>query len=127
MLIACSVPAGITALALILIFLPPNFPHRPRTDRCTGDVFSIRNFRRLDLVGTFLLLAASILLIVAIEEGGTEFSWHSPVILSLLILSGFLWPGFLAWERYQGSGKALQEPVFPWRMTTDRFIMGCFL
>ena len=85
--------------------------------------------RKVDSLGFFLLLAFSVFLVTAVEEGGTEYTWHSQVVLSLLILSIVTFFTFLLWERYQSvrSGETTQESVFPWRVATDRFAMGTLL
>jgi hypothetical protein len=127
MQILCSAPAGAVSLGLVVLALPSNFPHPPRKDRWVKDNFKLKNFRRLDFLGTFLLLAASILFVAALEGGGIEYSWNSPVTLSLLIISIVLWPCFILWEKFQDTRETAQEPVFPWRLATNRFAMGTFL
>jgi predicted membrane channel-forming protein YqfA (hemolysin III family) len=122
-----SAPAGAVSLGLVVLALPSNFPHPPRTDRWAKELINLKSFRRVDFLGTFLLLAASILFVAAVQQGGIEYSWKSSVILSLLIVSLILGPCFFLWERWQDTRKTEQEPVFPWRLTTNRFAMGTLL
>ncbi|KAI4213593.1 MAG: hypothetical protein LQ351_003817 [Letrouitia transgressa] len=65
--------------------------------------------RRIDYFGATLLLAASVLFITALEEGGTEYSWHSALVLVLLVLSFFVWIAFLVREKLQGQKKVQHD------------------
>jgi len=87
-----------------------------------------KKFGKLDLLGAVFLLAASALLIFALEEGGNQYSWKSAVILSSLSISLILWAGFIYWEKaVENRFKAAVEPVFPWRLTRNRFFIGAAL
>jgi hypothetical protein len=79
------------------------------------------------MAGLLLLLGATTLLITALEEGGTRYSWHSSVTLSLIVISFAFWFSFVAWQWYQRIRNTTQEPIFPWRMARDRFVMGLLL
>jgi hypothetical protein len=108
--------------------MPADFPHHnTKTKVSTKEMFSVANLRRVDVIGAFLLLATSMLLVAALEEGGTQSDWKSPATLTPLILSIFLLIAFCFWERYLEFAKTLQEGVFPWRLATDRFCMGIML
>ncbi|TGO45375.1 hypothetical protein BOTNAR_0675g00050 [Botryotinia narcissicola] len=81
-------PAGGVALALVFLAMPSNFPnHRKESSRKIGTVLTVGNLKRIDVIGLLLLPGASILLVTALEEGGTRCSWHSVITLSLLIIS----------------------------------------
>lgn len=112
---------GAVALILILITLPSKFPHLHQPS------FNIRSIRRVDFLGTLLLLAASILLVSALELGDTEQLWRGSLVLSLFTISLALWICFFLWERYQGRQETAQESVFPWRVATSRFSMANLL
>ncbi|KAL8959883.1 MAG: hypothetical protein Q9193_003324 [Seirophora villosa] len=79
--------------------------------------------RRVDYTGTTLLLAASVLLVTALEEGGTEYSWRSACVLVLLFTSFIAWAAFFIRERYQSRTKdaAKHVSVLPWHLITNRF------
>lgn len=47
---------------------------RPKLVRDSGKMLTRNSFQRPDLIGACLYLAASILLIFALEEGGSKFS-----------------------------------------------------
>ncbi|KAF4631591.1 hypothetical protein G7Y89_g6542 [Cudoniella acicularis] len=121
-------PGAAIALVLTVIGMPSNFPnHKEQPTYSLKATFTRENFRRVDLNGLLLLLGISILIVTALEEGGTQYSWHSAVTLALLLVGVALFFLFLAWEKYQENRKTSQEPVFPWRLMIDRFVMGVLL
>ena len=83
--------------------------------------------RHIDFLGAFLVLAASVLFVSALEEGGTEYEWKSSVVLSLLCLSVVLWVLFFIWQKVASNPGNAHEPILPWRLLTDRFTMGYLL
>ena len=114
------------ALILTIIGMPPNFPNHKK-HKLSPKKWTLDNFKKIDLIGVTFLLGASVLMVTALEEGGTQYSWRSAITLSLLILAFVLMFAFIFWERYQEKRDSLQEPVFPWRLATDRLAMGLFL
>ena len=122
-----SVPAGFVAFLFVFLAMPRRFPHISGHQDRLRTAPNVQAIKRVDFIGAFLLLAASILLISALEEGGIEYSWASSVVLSLLSLSVILWIVFLCWERHLGSRQSAQEPVLPWRLLNDRFVMSFLL
>ena len=89
--------------------------------------FSKAQLGRVDLLGTFLLLSATILLVGALEEAGVRFQWGSAFVIVVLILSGLSWTAFFAWSRRVTHAAGVREPVFPWRFVQDRVSIGLFL
>ena len=114
-------------IMLVLLAMPLTFPHLSAKPRRLKEMFAIEETRKVDFLGTFLLLAACVLLISALEEGGTEYSWHSPVTLVLLVCSLFLWAAFILWENVDGRRGTARENILPWRVVTNRFSMGILL
>lgn len=64
---------------MILIWsLPNNFPnhHLPRTSHGLGFAGSLRKtYVRVDVLGAILLLAATLLLVTALDEANQQFTW----------------------------------------------------
>jgi hypothetical protein len=83
-----------------------------------------RAWKRIDVLGAFLSLATSILLVFALEEGGVAYPWNSSAVIASFILSGLLWTGFIIWERKLSISKSVCEPMFPWRLAVNRFVLG---
>lgn len=86
-------------MALIYFVMPLNFPYGPPIP-APGSQPSVRHrLRRIDFIGVFLMLAASILLVTGLlEASSTTFKWSSPTIIVLIILAGILWSSFFLWE-----------------------------
>lgn len=114
------------ATALIAFILPTHFPHQGNPERQLRlrDKFSRASLARLDVVGAFLLLAASILLVFGFEEAGSRFPWSSPAVISALALGGALFVAFVGWEKVIGAVRFVQEPIFPLRLMKSRQFVG---
>jgi EmrB/QacA subfamily drug resistance transporter len=90
-----NLPLGILALFVTSAVLPPSVR---------------RKLVRIDWVGTGLLSASIICLVLFTTWGGTEYAWGSPVIIALALATLALGAGFVVVER----GAA--EPAIPLRL-----------
>lgn len=125
-----SVPAVVIAAVCLFFVLPNGFPHhnKPWENNKTDFVSSNREaFRKLDIVGATLLLAATLLLVTALDEANEQFSWKSAFTITLLSISGVLWIMFSFWERYVTRSNERMEPVFPWRFFQNRVWIATLL
>ncbi|KAI9043094.1 MFS general substrate transporter [Aspergillus affinis] len=121
-------PAALAGL--VIIFMIPNrFPnhHKPRTTDVSLKNSLLGGLRRLDFIGSSLLLIATVCLAAPLEEANREFAWRSAFTIVMLVISGFAWIIFLLWERRVTLSKGLVEPVFPWRFAQNRVWMGMLL
>lgn len=84
-------------------------------------------FSRVDFLGAFLVLAASVLVITALQEGNLQYEWSSGLIVSFLVISGIFWVTFLVWEWVASRSDWKIEPMLPWRLTQNRVFMGVAL
>lgn len=75
-----GVPLGLISLVFALTMLGK----LPRNEK----------FRRLDVVGALLIIAASSTLMFILNAGGKTWPWLSPQILGILAVSLALWAGF---------------------------------
>jgi len=89
--------------------------------------FSKNSWQRVDFLGVFLLLAASILLVFALEEAGSRYPWDSAAIITSLTLACLCWIAFPFWEHHVEASKSSREPVFPVRLLKDRMVFGMIL
>jgi hypothetical protein len=89
--------------------------------------FTVSAFQRLDLFGAALMLVASILLVYALEEAGTRFSWDSAAIVCPLIVGILSWLLFVYYEVMLEKKKKVKEPIFPMRLLKSRMLTGMFL
>ncbi|KAF5593558.1 major facilitator superfamily transporter [Fusarium subglutinans] len=119
-------PGGALAAVLLAFSVPFNFPYG-ESDRFFHSLASKQMWKRVDFVGMAVSLAASILIIFALEQGGVAYPWGSGAIVSTFVLSGVLWIAFVAWERLLSKKRGVREPMFPWSLVHNRFVMGLLL
>ncbi|KLO86312.1 Uncharacterized protein LW93_11086 [Fusarium fujikuroi] len=119
-------PGGALAAVLLAFSVPFNFPYG-ESDQFFHSLASKQMWKRVDFVGMAVSLAASILIIFALEQGGVAYPWGSGAIVSTFVLSGVLWIAFVAWERLLSSRGGVREPMFPWSLVLNRFVMGLLL
>jgi hypothetical protein len=102
------------AFLIIALFLPASRADSASTFTARLRAkFSRETTRKVDVLGAVSLLAASVLLVFALESGGTLYHWNSGPIISTLVLSGVLWIVFIVWEVFLERKEATQEPIFP--------------
>jgi hypothetical protein len=68
-----------------------------------------------------------LLLVTALLEASTAYSWSSALTISLLTISGVLWISFVIWEWFATKDTWPIEPVFPFRFFPNRYWMGMLL
>lgn len=119
-------------MVVLIITIPTNFPYQALPVRVDApkriwNVFSKKSLKRVDFFGAALLLAASFLFVTPLEEAGVHYEWGSAFIITLLVISGFLWIAFFAWEKWVTASLSVREPVFPWRFMQSRVRVGLIL
>ncbi|KAJ1556857.1 hypothetical protein HK405_001581, partial [Cladochytrium tenue] len=98
--------------ALFLLRLP--------TDSASGEPGGLlRGFRRIDWLGTFLLVSAVICLLIPLQGGGTLYAWNSPVVIALFIVGALLLTAFVVVE-----GWVAPQPVVPFSLYRDVRVVG---
>lgn len=108
-----NLPIGGLALILLLISSP-----RQRGDA----IVTWTKLKKVDYVGSGLLLAASVLLIFALQEAGSyAYAWDSGAIISTLCLSACSMVTFVFWELLIIRRPSLGvQFVFPVDLVTSR-------
>ena len=120
-------PGGAVAFALLVFTIPWSFPYEP-VPHFLKTLIAQRAWRRIDFLGVFASLAASILLVFVLQQAGVEYPWNSGPVISTFVLSGLFWVGFLAWQRVLSHRRVWSwEPIFPWRIAKNRFAVGILL
>jgi EmrB/QacA subfamily drug resistance transporter len=73
---------------------------------------------RIDGLGALLLIAATALLLLALNWGGSAYAWTSPQVLGILGCSALLWAGFAA--------RLLQavEPLISLEVLSNRIVLA---
>lgn len=98
-----NVPIGGIALVLFTIAWP-----RDKSQKS----FTRKALLSVDLLGSLLLLAASVLLIFALQEAGAFiYAWNSAIIISCLVASAVAFVAFVVWQEWLDI-----HPNFPVRM-----------
>ena len=94
-----NLPVGVLALAVTSIAL--DLPARPAE-------------RHIDFLGSALMMAGVVALLLATTYGGNQYSWRSAQLISLLAAGVLLLATFAFWET------RAREPVLPLRLFRDR-------
>ncbi|KAF1828905.1 MFS general substrate transporter [Decorospora gaudefroyi] len=119
-------PGGALAAMLIYFAIPFGFPFGEST-RFFHSMISMRTWKRIDIFGAFVSLAASILLVFALQQGGVIYPWGGGAIVSVFVMSAVGWIVFVLWERHLSCRNTACEPIFPWRLAHNRFFLGLLL
>ncbi|RGP61088.1 hypothetical protein FLONG3_10643 [Fusarium longipes] len=123
-----NVPGGVLAFVLVAIFLPASDQSsRLSLIQAMKSKVKRSNWARVDYLGIVLLLSSSVLLVFALEEGGTRYSWNSAVVISTLVIAIVFFIAFGAWEVYVERSSNKQEPVFPPSICNDRICSAMLL
>ncbi|KAG2012349.1 hypothetical protein GB937_007178, partial [Aspergillus fischeri] len=118
-----NVPGGLVALVLIVWCLPASEMTSKLTLRKRlGTKLSKSGFVRVDIWGMFLLLTSSVLLVFALEEGGSRYPWDSTAIITPLVLAIIAVIILASWEVLLERKGSVQEPVFPPSILKDRLL-----
>ncbi|KAK0722635.1 major facilitator superfamily transporter [Lasiosphaeria miniovina] len=120
-------PAGAVAIILLAVSAPLSFPYRRRPGGFLDALVAERAWRRVDALGAVASLAASILVVFALQQAGVAYPWRSAPVVACFVLAGLLWAGFVAWERRLSLRVGgVCEPMFPWRLARNRnaFLTG---
>ena len=120
-----NVPCGVVAL-VVLVFAWPSPPNPYPNFRAPLKAL----VHHVDFLGTFLLLAASVLLIFALEQAGAaEYPWDSPIIISTLTIAGACFLSLAAWIAFLDfmKGRVPINPILPVRLLTNRILMAAVL
>ncbi|KAI0836064.1 putative multidrug resistance protein fnx1 [Hypoxylon sp. FL0890] len=124
-----NVPIAAAALLVAVVAIPRSFPYKEHLQ--DGDparsLPSKPRFNRLDIMGTILLLLATVTFSAGFEEADSRFPWRSAYVITLISVSGLAWIALLVWERKVTLANGPQEPVLPWRFFTNRSMVAILL
>ncbi|KAK8124341.1 MFS transporter [Apiospora kogelbergensis] len=100
-----NLPCG-AVIALFLLLVP--MPHYRIVGG--GSYTLLQKLRKLDLIGFVLFTPAVIMLILALQRGGTYYPWASPTIIGLFCGAFGNLLVFLFWEHCRGA-EAMIPPI----------------
>ena len=115
-----NVPVGIAIILLVLLAWPTPVAKRALS-------LHRSSLAQLDVVGLVLLTAATVLLIVGLQEAGSAItSWNSSITIGLLSASGVSAIGLVAWVWFLESrgNKTQITPTFPSAFVKRRILLG---
>eukprot|EP00842_Homolaphlyctis_polyrhiza_P006159 jgi/Hompol1/6544/HPOL_003564-RA len=78
------------------------------------------SLKRVDFIGTLLLVAAVICLLIPIQGGGTLYEWNSATVISLFVVSAILIAAFIFVEL------RVNEPIVPFHLFFNRYTLAAF-
>ena len=108
-----NLPIGGVSGAIILFFFTTPKAATPQQATMKEKIL------QMDLPGTFIIMAATICYLLAMQWGGTTKSWSDGSVIACLVLFGLLVIAFVAVEYFQKDRALLQG-----RLLMDRTFMG---
>lgn len=111
-------PCGAVGLLLFVLGWP---------NKTTAYNDSARRWREFDCPGAFLLLAASVLVVFGLQEGGTgSYAWSSGVVVGTIVVGFVCWVLLIGWEYYVYSHKLGDKiaSMFPFELLINRRMLA---
>ncbi|WOO83271.1 Drug resistance protein [Vanrija pseudolonga] len=78
----------------------------PRTKAVAEDIKGSEKWKRMDLVGVFIMIAMLVCFILAFTQAPLE-GWNKPIFIAPIVISAVLLPVFLIWEHRMPHGYSL--------------------
>ncbi|KAI8097268.1 major facilitator superfamily domain-containing protein [Halteromyces radiatus] len=107
-----NLPIGGIALLLLILFL----------DMPTQKSSFVDKLKRIDYIGTFIVLVAAILFLLALNFGGEIFPWKSAAVIVPLVLTFLLACLFPVIE-----SRFAREPILPPRLFKNRSVVSILI
>ena len=109
-----QIPLTVASLIMVTIHLEKHSTgvSKPKTSK----------LKRVDFLGSFLLVGTLVLLLLGLNSGGNIVSWHHPLVLTSLPLSAILLIAFIVVEE-----KFAPEPVIPVRLILNQTVASACL
>lgn len=77
-----------------------------------------KNIANFDAIGSVLLLAATVLVVFGLQQGGTgAYAWDSAVVITTLVIGCICWPALFIWEFWlsrAGPAGSKDSPTSRW-------------
>lgn len=115
---------GVSIGFLLLIHIPETLKVSTATTTSKPTLASV--IASFDLLGFALFALLAIMLLLALEWGGTKFAWNSASIISLFCGAGVLLVVFLLWERYEGANAMVPFSILQVRIVGCSFVVITF-
>lgn len=106
-----NLPIGAVAVIVIILFFTP--PNRAKADKLSNS----DKLKEFDLIGTAILLPGIVSLLLALQWGGSKYTWGSPTIVGLIVCAGVLLAAFMGVQFWIG-----EKATIPPRILKQRSI-----
>lgn len=109
-----NLPPGVVISILVIAVFPRNAGPLPTT---------WATIQGIDFIGIATSLAGSVLLIFALESGGTFYAWDSGTIVACFVVAALCFIAFGTWQWFlcRSSLNRRILPLFPTNLVTQRF------
>ncbi|KAL9105861.1 MAG: hypothetical protein Q9227_009024 [Pyrenula ochraceoflavens] len=104
-----NLPFGlVTALCILFFFKSPN--------RELDSSLTLKaKLRKLDLLGVLIFIPAIVCVLLALQWGGSKYSWSNARIIVLLVLFGLLMMSFVALQWWEGEKATVPSSIIKQR------------
>ncbi|KAJ8064658.1 hypothetical protein OCU04_006980 [Sclerotinia nivalis] len=113
-----NLPIGAVAIAVIAVYLKIHRANNPE------NLSIFARIKKLDLIGTVILIPAVICLLLALQWGGTTYPWSSAKIIGLLVGSILLFILFITSQIILGDKGILPPRFFKDRNTILAYVFA---
>ncbi|KAJ6783403.1 hypothetical protein PWT90_02213 [Aphanocladium album] len=107
----------------IIAFLVTNIPDKRKYVQNQGKL----TLAKMDMVGFLLFAPAAVMILLALEFGGSKFAWNSPTIIGLFAGGGIEVILFLLWERRAGMTAMIPLPIIGKRQVWTACVASMFM
>ncbi|KAJ3384391.1 hypothetical protein HDU84_003000 [Entophlyctis sp. JEL0112] len=87
----------------------------------------LQALKKVDFLGTFLLVGSVIFLLIPIQGGGTQYAWNSPTVISLFVFGFVLLACFIYVEGWVAANPVLTFELFKNRLAVAVFVTTFFV
>lgn len=107
----------------IIAFLAINIPDKRKYVQSPGKL----TFKKMDMIGFVLFAPAAVMILLALEFGGSKFAWKSPTIIGLFVGGAVQVVLFLLWERRAGMTAMIPLPIIGKRQVWTACVASMFM
>ncbi|KAE8557516.1 hypothetical protein EYB25_002223 [Talaromyces marneffei] len=114
-----NLPIGGLAAILLLAIQIPGI-NKDKKAKSQSGILGV--LTKLDPIGFLLFSPVAVMLLMALQWGGSQYAWNSATIIGLFCGAGIMAIIFLAWEYYAGD-----EAMIPFSMLRNRVVWSSCL
>ncbi|KAI3553814.1 MFS transporter [Colletotrichum abscissum] len=122
--IMVNLPIGAVVVAVVIFCLPPSLC---RTSAELRSMTPIQLAKKFDLLGTTLLLASLVCLMLALQWGGGEYPWNDARVIAVLVVFGVTLLPWMALQYFQGDDATVPLSIVKQRSVASSNLYLLFL